>query len=119
MDTTPTISWPGLSGQEYTYWIFPIETRLKDEPGNYIFAKEARPGFWVPCYIGQTSNLNQRLENHEKENCARRNGATHIHAHITNGGESARKAEEKDLILKWKPTCNEQLVNLSRSFSSY
>lgn len=110
MTETTTINWPGLSGREYKHWIHPIGASFKEEPGNYIFAKQTTPGHWVPCYIGQTDNLSQRLGDHEKEACARRNGATHIHAHTTPGGESVRRAEERDLILRWKPVCNEQLT---------
>ena len=84
-------------------------TDFKDSPGNYVFAKEVSPGQWSPVYIGQTNSLKTRLGNHEKEACAKRNGATHIHAH-TSGGEEARLKEEKDLITRWKPTCNDQLV---------
>jgi predicted GIY-YIG superfamily endonuclease len=110
MADVPSIIWPGSSGQKYEYWIFPIETIFKNEPGNYIFSKELNTGYWSACYIGQTENLNQRLGDHEKEACARRNGATHIHAHLTSGGETIRKAEERDLIQKWTPPCNEQLT---------
>ena len=110
MSDAPTIMWPGLSGKEYKYWIYTVGTSFKEEPGNYIFSKETRPGYWSPCYIGQTENLDKRLGDHEKEACARRYGATHIHAHTTPGGEAIRKAEEKDLIQKWKPPCNEQLT---------
>ncbi len=109
MSEAPTIMWPGLSGREYKYWIHPIGASFKEEAGNYIFAKEAKPGYWTPCYIGQTENLEKRLGDHEKEACAKRNGATHIHAHTNPAGETTRKAEEKDLIQKWKPPCNEQL----------
>ena len=108
MAEAPQISWRGQSGADYTYWVYPIGTSFKEEAGNYIFAKETRPGSWTACYIGQTANLNQRLENHEKEDCAKRDGATHIHAHLNSSGESARKDEEKDLILRWAPPCNEQ-----------
>ena len=108
MSEAQTIDWPGQSGKTYRYWIYPIGTSFKEVGGNYIFAKEARPGSWIPVYVGQSKNLNQRLENHEKEACAKRNGATHIHAH-KNDSEAARLAEEKDLIAKWKPVCNEQL----------
>jgi hypothetical protein len=104
-----TINWQGQTGKEYQYWIYPIGNSFKEEPGNYIFAKETKPGYWKPCYIGQTENLDKRLGDHEKESCAIRNGATHIHAHLNNGGEATRKAEEKDLIQEWKPPCNEQL----------
>ena len=104
-----TIQWQGASGTSYKYWIYPIGTSFQEEPGNYIFAKETKPGSWRACYIGQTENLNNRLGDHEKEACAKREGATHIHTHLTSGGEKARKAEEEDLISKWKPPCNEQL----------
>ncbi len=72
MAKAPTIIWPGLSSKEYKYWIYPIGASFKEEPGNYIFAKETKPGSWLPCYIGQTENLSQRLGDHEKEACAKR-----------------------------------------------
>jgi len=103
----PTINWFGLSGREYKYWIYKIGKTFKEDPGNYIFAKETQTGYWSPSYIGETENLNQRLGNHEKEACARKHGATHIHAHLNSGGEEARRQEENDLIMKWKPPCNE------------
>ncbi len=110
MSETPTINWGGLSGKEYTYGIYPIGTPFKDIPGNYVFAKQTKPGYWSPCYIGQTENLNQRLGDHEKERCAKGKGATHIHVHVNQAGEKARRSEERDLILKWQPGCNDQYV---------
>jgi predicted GIY-YIG superfamily endonuclease len=106
----PQIYWEGQSGKKYGYWIHPIGTSFKDAPGNYIYAKETQPGRWKPLYIGQTSSLKDRLGDHEKESCAKRNGATHIHAHTSSDSEATRKAEESDLISKWKPVCNEQLT---------
>jgi hypothetical protein len=88
MNETPTIMWPGQSGKEYKYWIYPIGSSFKEEPGNYLFAKKTQQGYWYPCYIGQTVNLNQRLGDHEKEACSKRNGATHIHAHLSGDGEA-------------------------------
>ena len=106
----PDISWEGASGKKYGYWIHDFDTNWKAEPGNYIYAKETVPGSsrWTPVYIGQTKNLAERLADHEKESCAKRNGATHIQAHTLPTDESVRKAEEVDLIAKWKPVCNEQ-----------
>jgi hypothetical protein len=106
-----TINWQGKSGKQYQYWIHPIGTTFKEQPGNYIYAKETQPGHWKSLYIGQTKNLNERLEDHEKEACAKRQGATHIHEHINGNGEPARRAEEKDLVLKEQPPCNDQLTN--------
>lgn len=104
-----TIDWSGQSGTNYKYWIYPIGTSFKDSPGNYIYSKETKPGYWSPVYIGQTNSLQNRLSNHEKESCSKRNGATHIHVHLS-GNETSRLNEEKDLVVKWKPTCNEQLI---------
>ena len=100
------IIWRGASGKKYTYWISPIDSSFKDEPGNYIFAKETSPGLWNPIYIGETESLKDRLPNHEKLPCVNRYGGTHVHTHTTSGGEQVRKAEEADLLTKYDPPCN-------------
>jgi predicted GIY-YIG superfamily endonuclease len=107
MSNGPDIHWEGQSGAKYGYWIAPLNAPFKEQPGNYIFAYENRPGYWTPVYIGQTNNLKRRLENHSEDECARRNGATHIHTHISSSNENVRKQEEKDLVRKWSPPCNE------------
>ena len=81
----------------YTYWVYPINTTFKDEPGNYVYAKRNSTGKWQAVYIGQTSSLSQRLASLEAERTAIRYGATHILAHL-NPDERARKNEEADLI---------------------
>ncbi len=102
----PDIFWEGKSRAKYGYWIYPIGADFKDAPGNYIYAKEVEHLRWSPVYIGQTSSLEERLADHEKEQCAKRNGATHIHAHTASDDESKRLIEETDLIEKWNPVCN-------------
>lgn len=102
---TATILWQGRSGTNYKYWIYPINHSLKAEPGNYVFAKEVSPGRWRPIYIGQTENLDERLDDHHKAGCIQAHGATHIHAHL-NGSKKARLDEEQDLIARWNPVCN-------------
>jgi len=97
--TERTIIWEGASGKQYKYWIHDITTSFKDAPGNYIYAKETSPGRWKPIYIGEAKSLEDRLtSNHEKLPCAKRNGATHIHAHTSSSDEEIRRAEEADLI---------------------
>ena len=110
MSEAPAISWKGKSGQTYKYEIYSIDASFTEEPGNYIFCKEVRPHRWKPLYIGQTKNLNQRSENFEKEICAKHHGATHIHAHASTT-KIDRLAEERDLILKRLPVCNNQFVD--------
>ena len=111
MGNAPSVTWPGKSGQKYEYSVYPLGTSFKEIPGNYIYAKKTQAGLWSPCYIGQTDNLSERLGNHEKEPCAKRQGATHIHVHGNGNGERTRKAEEADLIVNYKPPCNDQLVS--------
>lgn len=106
MNTAPKVNWPGKSGRTYTYLVYPIGTSFNDVAGNYIYAKQVGPQ-WQPCYIGQTNSLQNRLANHEKEACAKRHGATHIHVKVT-PGERDRLAEEEDLIRLWNPPCNDQ-----------
>ena len=102
-----TIDWPGQSGTTYTYW-FASEMEnpsMKNESGNYMFVKEVSDG-WIPVYIGETGNLDERLTNHPELPCVRSNNGTRLMAHTTPAGQAARKAEESDLIARWNPPCN-------------
>jgi hypothetical protein len=103
-----TSNWPGLSGKIYTYHVYPFGTALKAEPGNYIYARLNAQNQWVPLYIGETDDLESRVATHEKRECVRRNGVTHIHAHLTPGGRSQRLAEETDLRSNFSTSCNNQ-----------
>ncbi len=103
---TRSMIWDGLSGRQYRYYIHPIGTKFKAVPGNYIFAREASPGRHRPIYIGETEDLSERFDNHHKMPCIRRESATHIHVHQTNGGVATRRTEERDLVEKWHPNCN-------------
>lgn len=100
-------NWVGQSSKEYPYEIFPMDTSFEGLPGNYIYAKQADDGSWVPIYIAQTRDLRQRLEGHVKVDDAIQNGATHIHAHYCSAGQASRCSEERDLLLQWQPVCNE------------
>jgi hypothetical protein len=103
------VRWVGDSGKGYDYWVYPINTTFKDEPGNYIYAKLNAAGNWVAVYIGQTSSLSQRLASHEKErSIIYDGGATHILAHLS-GGALSRRVEEADLIRRYRPPFNESL----------
>ena len=104
-----TITWDGKSGKGYKYWIFPIGSTFKAEPGNYIFAKETSPHNWTALYVGETEDLGRRLNNpdsHEKMLCVRRYGGTHVHTHTSSGGVVSRRNEESDIREKWNPRCN-------------
>ncbi len=101
-----THPWNGFSGRTYIYQVLPIsKINELSGPGGYIFAK-VFGGYWVPIYVGQTSNLSERFDHHHAMPCIRRNGATHIHVRANFGGEDARRAEESDLIARYHPPCN-------------
>ena len=96
----------------YSYQKFPItaidseDSLFSAKPGNYIFAKQTPTTPSWPLYIGETSNLQQRLvRSHEKMDCVLREEATHIYTH-ENDDESTRKAEESDLVNFYDPPCN-------------
>ena len=97
------VEWPGVSGK-YGYYVYDIDRKFEDEPGNYIFAEKTTA--WTAVYIGETSSLKDRLSNHEKEPCAKQNGATYVHVHGSSGEEVTRKLEEQDLIKNLNPVCN-------------
>ena len=102
-----TVDWTAKSGKTYHYW-FAGEMEnppMKKEPGNYMFVKQEGNG-WVPIYIGETNNLDERLTNHPELPCVHRHGGTHLMAHTTSGERSTRTTEEADLIEHWKPPCN-------------
>jgi hypothetical protein len=103
------VNWPGQSGKEYPYTVYPLDTQFQTLPGNFIYARQAEDGSWVPIYIAQTRNLRQRLEGHVTVEDAIQSGATHIHAHYDTVGQAARCNEEHDLVLRWKPVRNEPL----------
>ena len=107
MTTQTKVAWRGQSGTTYEYTVYTLDTNWNDTPGNYIFAKRNAQGAWVAIYIGETESLKNRLTtSHEKWACAVRNGVTHMHAHVSSSVASVRRAEESDLIARYKPICN-------------
>lgn len=106
MTDVPTVIWTGASGKKYTYYVYKLPPNFVAKPGNYIFAKTNSQNQWEAAYIGETENLSERFDNHHAMPCINRNGATHIQAHVTNGGKQARLNEETDLVRNYNPTCN-------------
>jgi hypothetical protein len=108
----PTCNWRGGSGTWYKFYVWTLPVNFgENQSGNYIFTKKNPEGKWVPIYIGQ-GDLKNRSENHNKANCIRAKGATHIHVHL-NSGEADRTSEERDLLTRYTNAyapngCNEQ-----------
>ena len=103
--------WTGQSGKGYRYEIYSINNEFRPLPGNYVYAQQSEGGDWIPIYVGQTRDMHQRLEGQEKLLAATENGATHIHMHYDTVGQAARCTEERDLIVRWQPVCNDPVVS--------
>jgi hypothetical protein len=101
-----TVTWTGVSGKKYEYSMNTIGTTFKPIAGNYIFAREVRLHEWMAIYVGETDNLQESLESHEKMSCIQENGARHIHVHTSDIDERVRREEADDIIAKWNPPCN-------------
>ncbi len=102
-----TIHWDGVSGSKYKYLIYPLPIPVfNSTPGNYVFVKETEPGSYRPIYVGETSDLSERFDNHHKMPCIQSEGATHITVHTSGSNADTRRAEESDIVNKWSPTCN-------------
>ena len=101
------VTWYGNSGKGYTYWVHSTDTNWKDEPANYVFAKVVN-GKWSAIYIGETNSLKDRIgSQHEKWQCGKNNGMTHVHAHTSSSSKAVRTEEESDLLANRNPPCND------------
>ena len=74
MPETTYIEWDGKSGEEYRYRIYQIGFKFSKNPGNYIFAKEVKPGEWSPVYIGQTGDMSKNFTEHPRMPCILKRG---------------------------------------------
>ena len=77
-----------------------------EEPGNYIFVRHTEKRL-IPVYAGSTDNLMESLSNpalHEKADCLRKEGATHIHARLT---YRLTKDHIAYIVRTFAPPCND------------
>lgn len=103
---TQTIFLTGISGRSYEYAVYPVNADWLNVPGNYAMIDRNM----TPKYIGETVDFSSRRPgpSHDKWSEAERHGAILIAAHANHGGETARKAEEADLIRAYNPPANIQ-----------
>lgn len=78
----PIVKWPGLGGRQYRSELYPIGTGFKPVSGVYIFCKSSGYGQWDPIYVGESSDLNDRLntrlQSHHAWPRCKAMGATHV-----------------------------------------
>ncbi|WP_156423819.1 hypothetical protein [Erythrobacter sp. YT30] len=101
----------GSSGTWYQFAMASIGVRWASGIGVYIFARIKPDGNYDILYVGRSSDLaNRPSPSHEKFEAAKRLGMTHVGAAIC-ATERLSDAAERDLIAKFSPPLNQQLVS--------
>jgi hypothetical protein len=98
--------WTGQSGQKYRYTVYMFGTAFGPGSENFILAREAGPGGYLPIYIGQTEDLSEPFNHQITLDCLKQNRVTHIHVRHSDSRDELRRAERSDLISVWNPPCN-------------
>jgi hypothetical protein len=105
------ITLTGASGTEYFYTFYKFaETRWHRDPGNYAFVYRDEAEEWRVAYVGETANLFQRMRGHGQWEAAKALGCEYVLVKLSAGGQRERRAEERDLIAKYQPPLNTQLL---------
>lgn len=95
-------------GRTYNFEVYPKETRFKDVVALYVFLAPTLGGYY-PLYIGQTTELGTRLENHHKWSEAVRHGFAYIGV-CRDVSILSLDLDERALIQRHRPPLNEALV---------
>lgn len=106
MDYEKTEHFYGKSGKAYLFRIFHKDVEFESGAAVYIFLKKTGEEY-IPLYIGQTQNIGDRFEGHDRKKCAARYGWTHIALH-QEISHAARLQKETDLRHKYQTPCNRQ-----------
>jgi len=97
---------------QYPFWINKIGLTYKNEAGIYAFASPSPNGGWYIHYVGETSNLDDRIGNglktHHRLACAQRRGATHILVRAFTVNDDQRRQLEARFRTHYDPPCNKQ-----------
>jgi len=76
--------------------------------GIFVYTKRLKDGQWQPLYIGETSNLQNRLSFNEIAADALLSGATDIHVLLMDGDAKIRRDLCEKFIFTNRPPLNEQ-----------
>lgn len=112
--TAKNCDWPlsmiGLHGpQLLSFDVLGIGEAAPRSAGVFIYAKRTPDRQWQALYIGESSNLRNRLAFNEIAADALLSGATDIHIMLTNLGPSARRDLCEKLVFTNRPPLNEEL----------
>ena len=65
----------GASGKKYLFLVYPLGNPLPSSGGIYFISNRSEKGIHSPIYIGESSNLLERFQNHHKAECFEKKGA--------------------------------------------
>ena len=101
----------GVSSRKYSFTAYTLDTSFKNVGAVYIFTERRvgsdGNGRHTLLYIGETSELADRLDNHEKWPCVQRHGCNCICVHADED-EDSRLEKVTDLRHGNKTPCNDQ-----------
>ncbi|MBK8245824.1 MAG: GIY-YIG nuclease family protein [Gemmatimonadetes bacterium] len=100
------IALTGKSGKQYQFTAYPRHFTWNEVPGVYVILRNTSSG--TVLYVGETENLKDRMANHHKQACFDRNGWTHL-GWLGERSSTRRLEIESDLMLRYRPTCNDQV----------
>lgn len=103
-----TITYEGISGTQYEFDVYIIDTSFNDVGAVYIITKryQSESGYThTHIYAGQTSDLSERFDDHHKKDCFDAHGANCVCVH-RDDNEQSRVYKEDDLIKAYNPPCN-------------
>ncbi len=96
------VTYIGKTGTKYSFRLFTHETVFSEKSGGvYLFGKRTdNPtggGLITKLYFGKAKIFNERLDNHEKWDAAKKLGCNCIGIHAT-GSESISLTVEEDIL---------------------
>jgi len=100
----------GVSGTQYTFEAYSMDTAFDNVGAVYIFTRRTVTNNIAShkcLYIGQTDRLKDRISNHDKRKCLEANDANCICLYREDN-EGLRIDKETDLRKNYKTPCNEQ-----------
>ena len=109
MTKLSSLTLKGVSGNEYTFSVYPYGTKFKALGAVYCISKRFKNqsgGFnHNVIYVGETEDLSGRFDNHHKEKCFEKHDANCTCILLEND-KSNRLAIEANLVAAHNPTCN-------------
>ncbi len=104
-----TITLRGLSGNKYDFDVYKWGTGFHEFGAVYYISKRVvkfdGTVSHTQIYIGQTSNMSDRFDDHHKAKCFKDNDVNAISVHQDDDKDS-RLEKEADLIGAHDPVCN-------------